>query len=265
MQENLPGFANKQPIIGVLHLRPLPGSPNYDGNAQLIKEQALADADTLVKGGVDAVMIENFGDTPYFPDRVPRETIAWMSRIGGLVRDSIDLPMGVCVLRNDARAGLAIAHSIEAQFIRVCVLGSPRVTDHGVIEGAASKLIRDRARMGAKVKIFADVDIKHSYPLSSVYSIKADAMDLVARSHADALIVTGPATGVAIADSDLAELTGATSAPVFVGSGITEKNIKTLAEVAGGFIVGTSLKEPKQAGGRVSLEKVRAIVGQLRG
>jgi membrane complex biogenesis BtpA family protein len=265
MPKSIDGFGHDQPIIGVLHLPPLPGAPSYDGNPQRVLELALGDAEALVKGGVDAIMIENFGDTPYFPRRVPRETIAWMTRVGGLIRDRYALPMGVCVLRNDARAALAIAHSIDAQFIRVCILASPRVTDQGLLEGSANKLLRDRARLGADIKIFADVDIKHSYPLSASYSAKADAADLVSRSHADALIITGMATGLPIEESDLSEFGGITDAPILVGSGVTDKNIKRLSVGASGFIVGTSLKGSRRADARVSVEKVRALVSRLHG
>jgi uncharacterized protein len=258
-------FKNKQPVIGVLHLLPLPGAPHFGGDTNRIVESALADAATLAKGGVDAIMIENFGDTPYSAKRAPRETIAWMTRIGGLIRDKYELPMGVCVLRNDGRAALAIAHSIGGQFIRVCILGSPRVTDQGLIEGDSYKLIRDRNRLGANIKILADVDIKHSYPLSASYSLTLDAADLVSRSHADALVVTGTATGAAILESDLSELHGTVKVPLLVGSGVTKSNIKQLSKTASGFIIGTSLKESKQRDARVSLDKVRAIVNQLHG
>ena len=265
MQLDIPGLTQNQPIIGVIHLRPLPGAPHFDGDLGRIRSQALDDARALVAGGADAIMLENFGDTPFFARRVPRETVAWMSRIGGLVRDAVDLRLGVCVLRNDARASLAIAHAIGAQFIRICILGSPRVTDQGLIEGEAAKVIRDRARLGADIKILADVDIKHSYPLSPTYSLQADAADLVARSHADALIVTGPATGMAIADSDLAKLSAAAPVPVLVGSGVTDGTIKALSTAAAGFIVGTAFKESKRIGAPISADKVRAIVKQLRG
>jgi membrane complex biogenesis BtpA family protein len=265
MPRSIGGFAHEQPIIGVLHLPPLPGAPRYDGNPQRVLELALSDADALVKGGVDAIMIENFGDTPYFAQRVPRETIAWMTRVGGLIRDRYALPIGICVLRNDGRAALAIAHSIDAQFIRVCILASPRVTDQGLLQGNANKLLRDRARLGTNIRIFADVDIKHSYPLSASYSAKAEAADLVARSHADALIITGTATGMPIEESDLSELGGVTDAPILVGSGVTEKNIKRLSGGASGFIVGTSLKDSGQGDARVSVDKVRALVGRLHG
>ncbi len=264
MQRNVSGFEHKQAIIGMLHLCPLPGAPRFDGNTRRIVEHALADAGALADGGVDAIMIENFGDVPFSPDRVPSETIAWMTRVGGLIRDKYDLPMGVCVLRNDGRAALAIAHSIGAQFIRVCVLGSPRVTDQGLIQGNAYEILRDRARLGANIKIFADVDIKHSYPLSPSFSLKAEAADLISRSLADALIVTGTATGVSIKESDLSEISGVADVPVFVGSGVTHKNIRQLSNDASGFIIGTAFKESKCADARVSVDKVRTIVGQLR-
>lgn len=265
MRKDISILERKQAVIGMLHLLPLPGSPRFDGDSRRIIEFALADAAALAEGGVDAIMIENFGDVSYFPDRVPRETIAWMTRIGGLIRDRHDLPMGVCVLRNDGRAALAIAHSIEAQFIRVCVLGSPRVTDQGLVQPDAYDLLRDRARLGANIKILADVDIKHSYPLASSFSIKAEAADLISRSLADALIVTGTATGLAINESDLGEIRGVADVPIFVGSGVTDKNIKQLAGNASGFIVGTSLKESKRPNARVSVDKVRALVRQLHG
>lgn len=262
MVMNIRGFDGKQPIVGVIHLLPLPGAPRYAGDTRRIVEMALADAAALAEGGVDSIMIENFGDTPFFPDNVPRETIAWMSRIGGMIRDRHDMPLGVCVLRNDGRAALAVAHAVEAEFIRVCILGSPRVTDQGLVEGRAYELLRDRARLGADIKIFADVDIKHSYPLAVGFSIRAEAADLVARSHADALIVTGPATGMSIDESDLSTLQGVADVPIFVGSGVTDKSITKLAE-ANGFIVGTAFKNSKRDDARIDPDRVRSMVRQL--
>jgi membrane complex biogenesis BtpA family protein len=265
MRRNVNILEHQQTIIGMLHLLPLPGAPRFNGNAHSIVEHALADAAALAEGGVDAIMIENFGDVPFFPDKVPLETVTWMTRIGGLIRDKHDLPLGVCVLRNDGRAALAIAHSIGAQFIRICVLGSPRVTDQGLVQATAYDILRDRARLGADIKILADVDIKHSYPLASSFSLQAEAADLISRSLADALIVTGTATGLAIKRSDLSEIRGISKVPVFVGSGVTDKNIKQLSNDANGFIIGTSFKESNRVDARVSIDKVRAAVSQLRG
>jgi uncharacterized protein len=262
--ENVLGIKNEKAIIGMLHLRPLPGAPAFDGCTQRIIDLAIADAAALTEGGVDAIMIENFGDIPYCPGRVPAETIAWMTRVGVAIKRECDLPLGVCVLKNDARSALAIAHSVGARFIRVCVLGSPRVTDQGLIEGDAYRILRDRARLGADVKILADVDVKHSYPLAASFSLVAEAADLVSRSLADGLIVTGTATGMSVEHSDLLRVRGVSGVPVFVGSGVTDKNIRELSKDASGFIVGTAFKESKLPNARVSAEKVRNIVRQLR-
>lgn len=265
MRKAMFGVDDRQSIIGMLHLLPLPGAPGYAGDARRVVDRALADAAALQDGGVDAILIENFGDTPYWPHRVPVETIAWMSRIGSLVRRASDVPLGVCVLRNDGRAALAIAHSIEAQFIRICVFGFPRVTDQGVIQGCAFEIVRDRARLGADVKIFADVDIKHSYPLGAGYSRRAEAADIVARSHADALIVTGAATGESIAESDLSDVLAGADVPVFIGSGVTDANVARLSTEASGFIVGTALKASRRGDAPVSVDKVRALVRRHHG
>lgn len=258
-------FTNEKPVVGVIHLMPLPGAPYYSGDPASVIEHALADAAALVDGGIDAVMLENFGDTPYFARQVPRETIAWMTRIGGMLRDRYPHPLGVCVLRNDARAALAIANAIDAQFIRVCILGSPRVTDQGVIEGDAAELLRDRVRLQSDIAILADVDIKHSYPLGARYSLAADAKDLVARSHADALIVTGTSTGAPVDEAHLDELAATASVPILLGSGVTTTTIKSLSRAASGFIVGSAFKESNAIGARIRVEEVRAMMAALHG
>ncbi|POF32690.1 membrane complex biogenesis BtpA family protein [Roseibium marinum] len=174
------------------------------------------------------------------------------------------MPLGVCILRNDARAALAVAHAIDARFIRVCILGSPRVTDQGLIEGTAAELLRDRARLQTDIRIWADVDIKHSYALSPHYSLERDAADLVTRSHADVVIVTGAATGVPIQESHLSKLRGKIGVPVMVGSGVSEATIGELAGVSDGLIVGTSLKEGKGPDALISLAKTKSLVEALR-
>jgi predicted TIM-barrel enzyme len=133
------------------------------------------------------------------------------------------------------------------------------VTDQGLIEGAACDLLRDRARLGADVRIWADVDIKHSEPLAPTYSLERDAADLVARSHADALIVTGSATGLSIQDSHLALLHRKFGVPVLVGSGVTDRSVAGLVAHCDGFIVGTALKDGSGPDARISLDKTRAL------
>src|SRR5213596_168746 len=72
-------FGARKPLIGVLHLLPLPGAPLYDGAMQKVYDQALAELDVFRRHGLDSVIVENFRDMPYFPGRVPAETIAAMA------------------------------------------------------------------------------------------------------------------------------------------------------------------------------------------
>ena len=158
------------PVVGMLHLPPLPGSPRYSGSVDAITTTVLRDADALAAGGVHGLMLENFGDVPFFPGRVPAHVVAHMTALAVAVRRRFDLPLGINVLRNDGRSALAVAHAAGAQFVRVNVLCGARVADQGVLAAIAHDLLRDRAMLGAAggtgVKILADVDVKHSAPLA---------------------------------------------------------------------------------------------------
>ena len=157
----------RTPVIGMLHLPPLPGSPRYGGDMEAITRHVLADADALASGGVQGLMLENFGDVPFYPGRVPAYVVTHMTAIACQVRRRFALPLGINVLRNDGQSALAVAHASGAQFIRVNVLCSARVADQGVIGAISHDLLRDRAMLGADVKILADVDVKHSAPLAA--------------------------------------------------------------------------------------------------
>ncbi len=155
-------------VIGMLHLPPLAGSPGFRGDAKRIIETVLRDADALAAGGVHGLMMENFGDVPFYPDRVPAYVVTQMTAVAMGVQRKTDLPLGINVLRNDGRSALAVAHAVGASFIRVNVLCGARVTDQGLIQGIAHDLLRERAMLGAEeVKIFADVDVKHSAALAA--------------------------------------------------------------------------------------------------
>ena len=227
-------------LIGVVHLPPLPGSPRYSGDHKL--EAAIRDAEELAHAGFDALIVENFGDAPFYADNVPATTVAAMTRAVVGVKEAVSIPVGVNVLRNDGLAALAIAAVTEASFIRVNVYTGTTTTDQGVITGRAAEITRSRAQLGADLEIYADVLVKHALapPGSTMEQAVTDA---VGRGLADAVIVTGDATG-APADRDMLRRAAAVSGttPVLVGSGATEGNVAELLEVAQGVIVGTSLK-----------------------
>ena len=254
-------------IIGVLHLNPLPGSPGYPGAGGLeaAKEAVLADAGALEQGGVDALLLENYGDTPFLPGRVEPHTVALMSVILKEISTRSSLPLGVNVVRNDAYAALGIALATEASFMRVNVLTGACTTDQGIIHGEAHKVLRYRKSLNSSTAILADVHVKHGRPLAAGESIEEAARDAFYRGHADGLIVTGPATGTAIDLNDIDKVKSAViEAPVFAGSGVCEKNVKEILALADGVIVGTSLEREGKTGAPVDISRVEKLVRAAR-
>lgn len=264
--DRLPWLAESGPaVIGMIHLPPLAGSPRFSGDWRRVQERVLADANALVSGGIGAMMLENFGDVPFYPGRVPAETIAQMTALAALVKSETDLPLGINVLRNDGQSALAIAQAVGADFIRVNVLSGARLTDQGIIQGIAHELLRDRVRLRAeKVAILADVDVKHSAPLANV-PLRQEVADLIERGGADGVIVTGSATGQPTSPAKVQEVKHlAGNVPVFVGSGVSEQNLADFLPFAQGFIVGTAFKENGDPDNPVAPDRVRSFMRLLR-
>ena len=262
MPDAPPPFRPDRPIlVGMVHLRPLPGSPGYGGDLAGVIDAALADAAALVEGGADAIMVENFGDVPFFKSRLPRITLACLTRAAVEVRAAAGrLPVGINALRNDGRTALAVALAAGCRFVRVNVLCGARVTDQGVIEGEAAELMRDRASLGAgHVQVWADVDVKHSAPLAA-RPLEEEVADTIHRGRADAIIVSGGGTGLPTDPAQLARVKAAAGdTPVLVGSGATLETLPELSAHADGLIVGTSLKRD----GRVDPAVVREFAEAL--
>ena len=249
----------------MLHIPPLPGAPRCRADLAAITDFVLRDADLLAGGGVHGLVIENFGDTPFYPGRVPAAVVAQMTQVAGAVRRRCTLPLGINVLRNDGRSALAIAHAIGAEFIRVNVVCGARVTDQGLIQGIAHELLRERAALHAEhIKILADVDVKHSIPLGPPAPIEAEVADTLERGGADAVIVSGRGTGC---PTDVEQVrrakAAAGGAPVFVGSGITPETVQVFLPHADGFIVGTHLKIDGVVANPVDPARVKALLAAL--
>ncbi|MDX1674522.1 MAG: BtpA/SgcQ family protein [Longimicrobiales bacterium] len=245
-------------IIGMIHLPPLPGAPGWSGGMDPILDRARSDARALAEGGVDAVLVENFGDTP-FQKTVPPATVASMTAAVGAVREVTDLPVGVNVLRNDAAAALAVAAATGARFIRVNVHTGGMFTDQGWIEGAAADTIRLRERSAPAVAIVADVLVKHATPPPGL-TLEAAATDAVHRGRADALVVSGEATGAPTRLDDVRAVKAVVNVPVLVGSGARPEMVAELLAAADGVIVGSALMEGGRAGGPVDPDRVRQLV-----
>ncbi len=241
-------------LVGVIHLRPLPDSPRYAGDLRAVVASAERDARALAAAGFDAIVVENFGDAPFVPGRVSPVTVAAMTACALAVRAAAPgVSLGINILRNDAEAALAIAVASRADMIRVNVHTGARVTDQGLVEGRAHETLRLRRALGAgHVRLFCDVDVKHSAPLAA-RPLGEEAHDLVLRGLADAVLVTGSGTGRGVARRDLDAVLAAVAAPVLVASGVT---LSTLADVraAHGVIVGSCLRAGGKAGEPVDPE-----------
>jgi uncharacterized protein len=235
-------FKTRTPIIGVVHLLPLPTSPRWGGNLKAVINRAEQEAAALASGGVDGIIVENFFDAPFAKNQVDPAVVSAMTVVVQRIQNLVALPIGLNVLRNDGKSAMAIAYSTQAQFIRVNVLTGVMATDQGLIEGEAHQLLRYRRELGSDVKILADVLVKHARPLGSP-NLTVAVKDTIERGLADAVILSGWATGSPPNQEDLELACGAANeTPVFIGSGANWENIATLMQAANGVIVSSSLK-----------------------
>lgn len=261
-------------LIGVVHLPPMPGDPAYDGpGGHLgfgeVEARALADAEALAEGGVDALIIENFGSAPFArgdaQSRLPAHQVALIALVARAARVHLGLRVGINCLRNDAESALGIAAAVGASFVRINVHTGAMLTDQGLIQGEAHHTLRYRKALGCArdVAILADVLVKHATPLAAVDPADA-TRDTVLRGHADAVIVTGNATGGVIDVALLEQISGAAGeAPVVLGSGVTPENAAKLAPLADAAIVGTWLKRDGKLANPVDTARVRRMKDAL--
>jgi len=252
-------------LLGVVHLKPLPGSPRHTGESiESLSAAARADAEAILEAGFDGWILENFGDAPFFKGPVPPHVITILTRI------ALDLPRdsaltGVNVLRNDAIGGLAVAAAANLHMIRVNVHTGAMVTDQGVLEGEAAQTTRTRRWLAPDVAILADVDVKHAQPLSAAFDLADSARDTAHRGLADGLIITGRATGRAVSLADLESVRAAVpDRPVLAGSGVTAESVRDVLRVSHGVIVGSWIKRGGRADEHVDPSRARDFVLEAR-
>jgi membrane complex biogenesis BtpA family protein len=251
-------------VIGMVHLRALPGSPRWAGSMDEVTRAALDDARALADGGADALLVENYGDVPFAAGRVDAATVAGMAVVIAELRKAVPLPIGVNVLKTDALSALAVAAATGARFIRVNVHVGTVVADQGLLQSNAHDTLRYRRLLGADVKILADVQAKHGVPLAPV-PIEQEARDCVSRGLADGLVVSGAATGEPTPMGDVKRVRGAVAdVPLLVGSGVTAETVAELLSVADGVIVGTAVKRDGRLANPVDPERVRRLVQAAR-
>ncbi len=250
--------------MGMVHLLPLPGAPGYRGSFDEVLSLAARESAQLTDGGLDGVLVENYGDAPFHPDRTPPETVAAMAVVVREIVRNTSVPVGVNVLRNDAEAALAVAATTGATFIRVNVHTGAMFTDQGLIQGQAHRTVRKRASLGTSTAILADVLVKHATPPPGL-DLEAAARDTWFRGWADGLILTGTETGTTVDPQALRTIrsTLPSDAKVWIGSGGNPDNIRSLLQVADGIIVGSALRNGGIAGAPIDPLRIRAFVDAL--
>ncbi len=254
---------NKQFIIGMVHCLPLPGTPGFCGDCSVIAKQAVQDAVTLEKAGVDAIIVENMGDTP-FGINLDTEQVAALAAVSAVVRQNVSLPIGIDAAMNDYKTAISIALAIGADFVRIPVFVDTVEFYGGIITPCARGAMLFRKQLGAEhIKVFADIQVKHTHMMLTHVSIE-DSAKAAADCGADAIIVTGTHIGEETPIELITRVKKVVKVPVIAGSGVKTGNIKEQMAIADGAIVGSSLKEGGVISNPVSYELTKELMDALR-
>jgi len=260
-------FSSGKPIIGMVHLDPLPGSPRWAGSLEEVQRRALSDATILAEEGMDGILIENFGDAPFYPETVPPWSVAAMAVLARAMIQAIGrerISWGINVLRNDASAALSVALAAGGSFIRVNVHTGATATDQGLLQGRAHETLRLRASLAPDLLVLADARVKHGSPLRAI-PLEEEVADLAARGLADAILITGSRTGAPPTAGEVRNAARAAGGvPVLAASGVTEENVAELLPFCRGIIVGTALKTGGRTEAPVERERVRRFLRAAR-
>lgn len=258
-------FPVKGAILGMIHLKALPGTPAYDGNDEAIIEQAIAEAVLYKEAGLDGIIIENMHDTPYVRNEVGHEISTLMAVIAREVKKVSELPCGVQVLAGANEEAIAVAKAGGLDFVRVEGFVFAHVADEGIIESSAGTLLRYRKKIGAdNILILTDIKKKHS-----AHAITAD-VDIIetvkaaAFFRSDGVIITGTSTGVEASSTDVQDAKKAAGLPTLVGSGITIDNVEQYLPICDGLIIGSYFKRDGYWENEIDVERVEAFMKKVK-
>lgn len=236
-------FSRPKPVIGVIHVGALPGTPRSSQTVSELITSARNEAKLYSESGVDGVIIENMHDVPYLRGEVGPEIVAGMTAIAAEVKRECVLPAGVQLLAGANIEAMAVAHAADLDFIRAEGYAYAHVADEGLIQASAAKLLRYRKMIAAtRVQVWADVKKKHAAHAITADVSLGETAETIEFMGADCVIVTGSATGKPPNVADVQEAKSHCHLPVFLGSGITENNVAEFYDSADGFIIGTAFK-----------------------
>lgn len=256
------GFFKTKKVIGMVHLLPLPGSPNFDGNIEAIETRALEDAKKLKEAGLSGFIVENFGDVPY-DNAISLEAYTVMSNVVNRIKNEVKLPFGINVQFNCYKEEWALAYANNADFIRVETYVEKRFSSYGESDACAAKIQRLKKQYPCKSLVFADVNGKHTYGIPGI-SIE-DAIHDAIEAMADAVIITGKFTGQNPSIEDVKSLReNFSDFPIIIGSGVNSNNVTDFLKYADGVIVGSSLKVDGIVTNKVDLKRAKAFMSKIK-
>jgi membrane complex biogenesis BtpA family protein len=254
-------FSKRKPVVGMIHVGALPGTPAGGESVSEIAARAAGEARVYMASGVDGVMIENMHDVPYLRGRVGAEVVAAMAVIGRAVREECALPAGVQILAGANLESLAVAQAAGLDFIRAEGYAFAHIADEGWIESSAAELLRYRKQIGAdRVQVWADIKKKHSsHAVTTDVGLGATA-EAVEFMRGDAVIVTGSATGRPPSVADVEEVKSHCRLPLILGSGVDASNLANFYQAADGFIIGSYFKRDGHWASDVDGERVKRLM-----
>lgn len=252
----------KNMIIGMVHLLPLINTTHYKDNNEEIIKRAIEDAKTLEGANVDAIMVENMGDSP-LRETLKHEQAIMLAVIVSKIVDAVNIPVGVDAAFNDYKTSLSISKATGASFIRIPVFVDTVIYHDGIIYPKGASAIEYRKEiMASDVKILADIQVKYTYMLNQNIKIE-DSAKMAEANHADAVIVTGSSSGDETPIDLVERVKRIVKIPVFIGSGLSESNILKELSIADGAIVGSSLKKDKKIENPISFELTRKLLEKI--
>ncbi len=237
-------FKMEKPVIGMVHVHALPGTPKNTKTISEIIEIALADAKIYQNESVDGIMLENMHDIPYLNRKVGSEIIASMTAIAMEIKKIISIPCGIQILAGANKEALAVAQAADLDFIRAEGFIFSHIADEGFMDACAGELLRYRKKIGAEdIPILTDIKKKHSsHTISSDISITEMAKS-AEFFLSDGIIISGKSTSEPANLEEIKQVKAVTKLPVVIGSGLTLKNIENYWNYADGFIVGSYFKK----------------------
>ncbi|KAI1889938.1 hypothetical protein AGOR_G00168060 [Albula goreensis] len=253
----------KSIVIGMVHVKALPGTPLGKSTISEIIDTARREAEIYLDAGIDGLIIENMHDLPYTLAPGP-EVSACMTAVCAAVRHTFpSLPLGVQILSAANQQALAVALASGLDFIRAEGFVFAHVADEGLLNACAGDLLRYRKVIGGEhIQIFTDIKKKHSsHTLTSDMSVVETAR-AAEFFLSEGVILTGAATGLEADPGELKEVAQSVRIPVLIGSGVTHDNLEHYLD-ASAMIIGSHFKRGGYWANPVDPERVKRFMGKM--